>query len=114
MESLVSSIGLAGIVSFAALVAVMVFGLRSLRVVMATLGAFGALSISTHLGIRSLGLLLSLSLLYLFAGTLLTYRVKQLSAAPPNAPMEEGRSSCVFVKRPRERAPARICGGMSG
>jgi hopanoid biosynthesis associated RND transporter like protein HpnN len=35
-----------------------------------TLGAFGALSISSHLGIRSLGIMLTLSLVFLLASTL--------------------------------------------
>jgi hopanoid biosynthesis associated RND transporter like protein HpnN len=35
-----------------------------------TLGAFGALSISSHLGIRSLGVMLTLSLVFLLASTL--------------------------------------------
>jgi len=35
-----------------------------------TLGAFGALSLSSHLGIRSMGILLSVGMLYLLLGTL--------------------------------------------
>jgi predicted RND superfamily exporter protein len=63
-----------------------------------TLGAFGALSISSHLGIRSLGIMLTLSLVFLLASTLvvlpalLAWRARARNAHRARAVPSEART----------------------